>query len=408
MILATRNGNREVRLFESSSVIPSWPVFAAHQTQVTTLSDQAALALPTVGAAIRLISETIGGLPLHVYQGADANKRKAEATWQWGLLHEEPNPDQSAFDLLCDISASVEAWGNAYVRKSKSGRRVVSLDLIDPTVVTVKRDGGQKLYELLWADGVERLTSAQVLHIRGFTPRGGLVGISPIAMHRPSLSSARSLQDFQARFYQNDATPSLYISVPGEINAEQARETKARWQAEQGGIANAGSVAVLGNGATLNQLTIPMRDAQFIETQQYGAELAARIFLGPAASLLGSDENQKTEEESLRFVNFCLLPRLRRIERALKADFDLFPDGAPLYPEFHIDEFLRADAATRAEVQHKQIQSGLLLIDEGRAELGRPPLPDGMGQIPQITPVGGAPNPAPPATAPTTEPSEQE
>jgi hypothetical protein len=44
-------------------------------------------------------------------------------------------------------------------------------------------------------------------------------------------------------------------------------------------------------------------------------------------------------------------------------------------------------------VQHFRIQNGSELVDEARADNGRPPLPNGAGQIPQITPVGGAPNP---------------
>ena len=41
------------------------------------------------------------------------------------------------------------------------------------------------------------------------------------------------------------------------------------------------------------------------------------------------------------------------------------------------------------------MQSGVLLPDEARHELGYEPYPDGIGQIPQITPVGGAPNAIP-------------
>jgi HK97 family phage portal protein len=168
------------------------------------------------------------------------------------------------------------------------------------------------------------------------------------------------------------------------------------WNARHQGPANKGNMAILYNGAEVKQLGMPLVDAQWIETQERSDELAARIYLGPAASLMSgpaAGSSFKTEEETLRFMNFALRPRLARIEGAFRSDMDLFA-GTELHPEFHIDDLLRADAATRAEVQHKQVQSGVLLIDEARADEGRPPLPDGIGQIPQITPVGGAPNPA--------------
>jgi HK97 family phage portal protein len=406
-ILATRQGDREVRLFENSGIVPPYTTWiGAMSSAGVPVTMQAALGLPTVGAAIRLISETVASLPLCVYQGEDADKRKARESDQWHLLQEEPNPDQSAFDLISDIASSVESWGNAYVRKLKVRRKIVALYVLPASNVRVFRDeGNRKVFEVFDNRGVmDRLTEIDILHVRGFTNGGGDVGLSPIQAHREFLGTALAQQRFSGRFYANDASPAGLLSVPGEVTEEVAQRTKDRWMANNGGLENSGSIAVLGNGATFQTLTIPLKDAQFIEGQEQAASVAARIFLGPAASLLGADHNLKTEEESLRFLNFCLLPRLRRIERAFYADSDLFPEmpvGEPdLYPEFHTQEFLRADAGTAAEVQHKQIQSGVLLVDEARAEMGMGPLPDGMGQVPQITPVGGAPNPNPmPATA---------
>jgi hypothetical protein len=76
---------------------------------------------------------------------------------------------------------------------------------------------------------------------------------------------------------------------------------------------------------------------------------------------------------------------------------------------------LKLDPKVKADVQHQQVQDGLRLVDELRALDGYgplPPIPDDWakepGKVPQITPVGGAPNPVahttPPAPpAPPTE-----
>lgn len=398
MILATaRGGNREVRAFGDPAAVspPSWwrvgGGFASSGIHVT---PENATGLPTVAAAIRLIAETGASLPFVVYEGEDAERRKAASSWQHQLLHEQPNPDQSPFDFLADVFASVESCGNAFVRKLKARGRVMALYVLDPARITVRRDeGNAKVFEISGYGGKrETLDAASVLHVRGFTMQGGDVGMSPIRAHAESFGSALALQQFQGRFFANDASPGSYMQVPGPLRQDQAKEMVEVWNATHAGLANAGRFGILYNGAEMKQLGIPLRDAQFIETQKHASELAARIFLGPAASLLGSDANNKTEEESLRFLNFALRPRLRRVEAAFNSDLDLF-GGSPLYPRFHIDEFLRADAATRAQVQHMQIQSGVLLVDEARAEMGMPPLPDGAGQVPQLTPVGGAPNP---------------
>jgi HK97 family phage portal protein len=397
VILATQRGNREYRVDFGTSAIPSYMQFMGWNTSGVIYNVATALGVPTVGACVRLLAETVGSLPLCVFEGEDADKRKAEESWQYQLLYEQPNPDCSPFDFLSDIEASVETCGNAFVRKFKARGRVLAMYVLDPSTVTVKRtDGNAKVFEIRDGRVKETLSAAQVLHVRGFAPYGGDVGLSPIAQHREALASALAGQTFQANFYANDATPPSYISVPGMVNEQQGKQMLQSWNARHQGPANRGNMAILFNGAELKSGGMPLVDAQWIETQTRSDELAARIYLGPAASLLSgpaAGSAVKTEEETLRFLNFALRPRLARIEGAFKADLDLFA-GTSLYPEFHIDDFLRADAATRAEVQHKQIQSGVLLADEARAEEGRPPLPNGAGQIPLITPVGGAPNPA--------------
>lgn len=401
MILATRHGNREVRgAFDQNANPPSYTQWLGGTSPAgvpVTLSS--AVGLPTVGAAVRLISETIASLPLQVFSGYGADKALRRESPAWRFLHDSPNDEHTAFDFISDVAACVETWGNAYIRKLKGavGRRaraeLLGLYVVDPSIVQVKRDErGRKVYEVDNGRRREELYDTDIIHVRGFTPAGGDVGLSPIAQHRIALGNALAAERFQGRFYGNDATPSVYISVPDRLDQDEADRLRRTWDQRHGGLENAGKVAVLGNGATLSALTVPMRDAQFIESQEHSSELSARIYLGPAASLLGADANVKTEEDSLRFVNFALLPRLRRIELAFWRDLDLFPQPTSEYTEFYLDEFLRADAATRAEVQHKQIQSGVLLVDEARADMGRSPLPDGMGLIPQITPVGGAPN----------------
>ena len=44
-----------------------------------------------------------------------------------------------------------------------------------------------------------------------------------------------------------------------------------------------------------------------------------------------------------------------------------------------MDSFLRADAATQAEVDYKAVRSGWKTVDEIRAERNLPPLPGGIG-----------------------------
>jgi hypothetical protein len=97
-----------------------------------------------------------------------------------------------------------------------------------------------------------------------------------------------------------------------------------------------------------------------------------------------------------RWLYHGLGPRLARIESALNADGDLFGPG-DIFAAFDVSDVVRGDLRSEDTVAHQQIQDGRLLVDEWRAARGFPDLPGGLGKIPQITPVGGAPNVVTPA-----------
>jgi HK97 family phage portal protein len=363
-------------------------------SNATTVTYQTAGSLPAVTAAVRLIAETVAAMPLYVFEGLQADKRRMDGSRQFELLNNRPNPEQSAFDFIQDIAACVEWTGNAFISKVKVDGVIQELWPLDPSIVAVLRDdNGDKVFQIVRANGqIVRLDSSDIIHIRGFSHTGGLVGMSPISEYRESLGANLSMQEFVGNFYRNNAQPGVVLVYPQDITEQQATDAAKLWNASHGGPRNAARTAVLGAGADVKTLPISFDDQQFVQSREFGIKEVARMFRVPA-SLLGGGEavlRITTEQEALNFLEFSLLPRMRRIERAFRHDLDLFGD-TPMYPEFHVDEFLRADAATRAAVDHQLVQSGILLVDEARANRGLPPLPNGAGQIPQLVPVGGSP-----------------
>ena len=361
----------------------------AHTGQV--LTTDSAAGLPAVASAIMRLSELIASLPLIVYTGEGADRRRADRSWQWQLLHEAPNLDCSAFDFLYDVVASIESYGNAYVQKRKARGRVEELYVIDPARVTCRIDRvtGSKVFEVM-ADGRRvELTSAEVLHVRGPTLRGSHLGMSPIQLHRNAIGNALAVEEFAGRFFRNDASPGVALKFPGNLTPEQAREFAEIWNQQHAGVGNARRTGVLGGGGDITVLPVSLEDAQFIETMRYGVAEIARIFRVPK-SLLEEGDPGETANEVERVAKFSLLPRFRRIERAFAADADLFA-GSGMFPEFLADGLMRPDTVTRYRAYKDARQGSWITSNEIRAMENMPPVPGGDEIL--VTPVGGAPNP---------------
>jgi len=396
-VVRTRGGGQvEVRSdFGTSHWIPSpWSgASAVSGVQVTTTT---ATGLPAVGRAIRLIGGLIGSVDICVFQGKRGDKIEVEGSAQAALL-ENPYPGMSCYDWRYDIAVSLEAAENAFLRKTRtvSGKVVALLPIPVRFVNASVGQGGEKEYEISTAQGWKRVAAADILHIRGQTIEGGPFGVSRITQHRDPLGAMIAAQRFEGAFFRNNARPDFVLEFPAGITVEQGREWKADWDAAHAGVDNAGQSRAIGGGAVVKPIPVSMHDAQFVESRQLGVADVARIMDVEELLLGGGHAEQQDEQAMDRFLAFQLPPRLARIECALKADPDLFPATSDLYPKFSSPPLMFASPLTRASVQHKEIQAGTLLPDEARADNGRPPLPDGLGQIPQVTPVGGAPNPSP-------------
>ena len=359
------------------------------------LSDDQAAGLPAVGAAVRLISESIASLPCLVYEGNGPDRRKAVTSSQWELLHERPSMDCTPFELFSDISACIETRGNAFVQKVRDLRgRVVELIVIDPDAVRVYRSAEtrEKKFDIQAGQTqYEGLTSTDILHVRGMTLRGGIRGISPIELHRNSIAMSYAVQEYVGRYFQNDAAPGLVIKIPGTLSNQQARQILEVFSANHSGLGNAHKPGILAGGADLEQVRVNLSDTTAIDAQKFGVREVARMFAVPA-SLIGADEgtSRSVDDEAASFLKFCLGPRLRRIESALRADPDLF-GGTNLYPEFKVDALLRSNTSERYTAYVAARQAGWLSANEIRELENYPTVADGDNV--QQTPVGGAPNP---------------
>lgn len=415
MRLATRNGrDTEVRVAEfGSSAIPS-PAMAggqrAYSGSLVTTDEMFGLAVAS--ACIRLIAELIASLPLTIYRGEGAAKEPVPNAWQATLLNQYGNQDQSPFELITDLAAGPEGYGNGYAQKIKDrAGRVVELIPMDPDKVRVarNRNTGAKEFHVWDTDNGQQkvMTPSQVFHLRGWTPKGGLAGFSPVGYHRHEFGNALALVQYLGKIFANDASVPFALAVPGTLTKTQAKEVLEIWMDTHGGLSNKGKPAILSGGSTIEHVGMNLVDAAYLQVADLSDKHICALY-GVPASILGLTVERGSamtaEQESARLLRFCIMRRLVRFESALRTDPDLFPPNRPEYPQFDTTELLRADALGQAQAILFLRQGGILVADEGRAILGYGPLPDGQGQIPQLVPVGGGENPAPHNTPPGSKP----
>ena len=329
-----------------------------------------------VWAAVRIISESIATLPLRVYERRDGGRVIATEHPLYPILHDRPNPRQTAVEYREQQLASLLLWGNAYtwIDRWPSGRPR-NLWPIRPDRVTVRIDVATEndpvpslVYVVSTHDGGQRVYAADdILHVRGLSS-DGLMGLSPIAVHRDAVGLEQAEREFAGRFFGNNGRPGGVLKVAGRLSNDAAVRLKQSWETAHRGLENAHRVAVLEEGIEWQSMGMPLQDAQFVEQRRFSIEEIARIFRVPL-HLMGDLQRatySNIEHQSIEFVVHTIRPWCVRLEQAYATL--LYPsERQALYVEHSVDALLRGDIKSRYDAYAVARQWGWLSVNEIRA-----------------------------------------
>ena len=391
MILSTRySGDQEVRLFETTSNLPP-------RGTISGSLGQPAIMNAAVAAAVKLIRESIGGFVARVYEGT-GSERQPITTWQ-SELFQYPSPDTTSFEFWSDISASLELYEFALILKRKGKDQIVELEVVPPEYAAVDRgpDGRRRIRVNI--DKETRDVTNDVIYIRAWSPNGA-GPIATTALHSRQLQTANQFEQFRGAYFQHGGQPGVIIQHPGQPTEKQKVEILDSWIARTGDASNAHKPGLIWGGAEVTTLPASMQDSQGAQTAVQIVQDVARMFrIYPAellhTSLAGGGAGVGPQWADL-FARFTLFPRMRKIERALSSDADLFPQRR-MYLRFDASDFTKANVDTLAVVAHQLVQVGILSANEGRAMMGFAKADDPAADQLQATPVGGAVNEASPS-----------
>ena len=353
------------------------------------VNERSAMQMTAVYSCVRILSEAVAGLPLHLYQYTDkGSKEKAVDNPLYFLLHDEPNTEMTSFVFRETLMTHLLLWGNAYSQIIRNGKgEVMGLYPLMPDRMTVNRDEkGRLYYEYMVSsddaktlkDGTVRLSPYDVLHIPGLG-FDGLVGYSPIAMAKNAIGLAIAAEEYGSKFYANGATPSGILEYPGTV--KEPDKVRESWNSGFGGSSNAHKIAVLEEGMKYTPISISPNEAQFLETRKFQINEIARIFRVPPHMVgdLEKSSFSNIEQQSLEFVKYTLEPWLVRWEQAMQRSLIPQDDKSRYFIKFNVDGLLRGDYQSRMQGYATARQNGWMSANDIREleNLDRIPAEDG-------------------------------
>lgn len=353
------------------------------------VNERTAMQMTAVYSCVRILSEAVASLPIHVYKYNDkGGKEKAINHPLYFLLHDEPNPEMTSFVFRETLMTHLLLWGNAYAQIIRNGKgEIVALYPLMPDRMRVDRDdNGQLYYEYTRSTGdaptsketTVRLSPYHVLHIPGLG-FDGVYGYSPIAMAKNAIGMAIACEEYGAKFFANGAQPSGVLEHPGTL--KDPSKVRESWQQTFGGSGNAQKVAVLEEGMKYTPISISPEQAQFLETRKFQINEIARIFRVPPHMVgdLEKSSFSNIEQQSLEFVKYTLDPWVSRWEQNIQRSLFSQEEKSEYFVKFNVDGLLRGDYQSRMNGYAIGRQNGWMSANDIRELENLDMIPDELG-----------------------------
>lgn len=359
--------------------VDAWAGLGATSSAGVNVNDQNILRLSAVWACVRLISETIGTLPLGMHERTRDGKRPAPQHPLHFILGMQPNADTISSVHWESVVAAMLLRGNARCEKLMIGTRVVGLQFLYPGRLRITRRGdGSKEYRYTEEDGRQRLIPAdRIWTIPGWS-LDGKTGVSVIHYGAQVFGAALATDEAASGTFKRGLMPTTWFKYPKVLKAEQREEARTFIDERLSGAVNAGKPAILEADMEVGTLGINPKDAQLLESRAFSVEEICRWFRVPPWMVGHTDKSTSwgtgIEQQMIGFLVFTLGPWLKRLEQSIAKDLLTPTERLRYYPKFAVEGLLRADSAARAAFYSVMVNNGILTRDEVRELEDRPPM----------------------------------
>lgn len=341
------------------------------------INDHTALRISAVYAAVNIISETLGRVPMQVRQKTSSGDILRSDHPVNRLITARPNKKQTAtvWKQAVQGQALLRGNGYAYIERNNAGSPIALHYLKAEEVNIVKLNEGMMDEYIMY--NVPKLGSNVIPEDMIWIPAFALddyQGLSPIRYAAKMLEGAYSAMAFNADVYKKGGFFKGILTILGKIGvgdktpAQRAKEVGEQFDS----MYQDGSTPVIYDGSTYTPMNMNQRDLDFINYMRYTVEDIARVFNVPLSKLKSLERaiQSNMESQQLEFATDTMQPWFEKWEQECteKLLTQTERDNG-LHISFEDKALLRGDTAARADYYNKLFYlSALSPNDIRRAE----------------------------------------
>lgn len=358
-----------------------------------------------VRTVVDFLARNIGQLGLPVYQRVSDTDRQRLNDSPVAKLLSNPNPAMTAYDLkvalVSDLALHDEAWW--LITQTSAGWQLRPL-AVDAVSIASGSEFDEDLVVHYQPDPMKHpiiIPGKSLIHFKNWTPYYGGHGSPVVATLKDILAEQVAAQQFRAAMWKNGGQIGQYIARPKDAPSwsdEGSRRFHEDMKNYKAKGSNAGSMPVLEDGMTINQVRFNAREEQWIEAANLSLETVARAWhINPAMlGATGGVSYANVREFRKMLYGETLGPWLKMIQDRINSKLvPLLDPRDGVYVEFNVKAKLAASFDEQAEAYSSAVGRPFMTANEIRALENLPALDGDADQL--VTPlnvlVGGQASP---------------
>ena len=346
----------------------------------------------TYFTCLKMMSETVGKLPMKYYQDTNKGKIRADPDDMTRLLTVRPNPVMTPTALFTACEMNCQHYGNGYIwiQRQFAGQQIggsyksVGLWVLPSKQVKVVvdnvgvfQDKGRLYYEYVDEYSGESYVFPQedVIHVKTSYSFNGILGKPVRQILGDMIDGARESQRFMEKLYKQGLTASMALEYVDDLDQARRNKLQAKYEEYLSGAKNAGRIVPVPAGLKLVPLNVSLTDAQFLELRKYSAlQIAAAFGIKPnQLNDFDKASYSSAEMQQLAFLVDTMAYRMKIYEEEINAKV-LTPKqiAEGYWYKFNEKAILRTDSKTQQEIICGYVNNGVYTPNEARDLLQLP------------------------------------
>lgn len=346
----------------------------------------------TYFTCLKMLSETLGKMPLKFYQNSNNGILKAESNTAHRILSIRPNALMTPSIFWATIEQNRNHYGNAYVwirrnfNRAKYGGNYEIKDFwIMPSDsvrifiddVSVFAGKGELWYHYTdkYSGKGYTFRSNDVMHFKTSYSFDGISGVAVRDILKSTLEGGLESQNFMNNLYKTGLTGKAVLEYVGDLSPEAQKRLIKGFEEFGSGSENTGKIIPVPLGMKLVPLDIKLTDSQFFELKKFGAlQIAGALGIKPnQINDYEKSSYSNSEMQQLSFYVDTMLFILKQYEEEINyktlTEQELIQG---FFFKFNEKVILRTDSKSQMEMLSQAVNNGIYTSNEAREYLDKP------------------------------------